>query len=331
MWRIVLLSCLLIRPLMGTEAEANGGVAQAAAERRKPNVVFILTDDQGAGNVNCYGAKDLETPNMDGLAQRGVRFTQFYATAATCSPSRASILTGKCPQKAGVTGNCGSHFGDHGMPGEQVTIAEVFKSAGYATGHVGKWHLGFVPEEMPNSQGFDFSFGFMGGCIDNYSHYYFWGGANSHDLWRNGKEEWHEGEYFGDLMTRECNRFIEQHKDDSFFLYWAINMPHYPLQGKAKWRERYANLASPRDKYAASVSTADEMIGQVLSKLDEFKLREHTIIVFMSDQGHSVEDRAFGGGGSRTVSRREVQSLRGRHPDAGDDQLARASAARRGP
>lgn len=273
-------------------------LAPAATPSRHPNVLFILTDDQGSVDVNCYGSHDLITPNMDAIAARGIRFTQFDAAAPICSPSRAAILTGLTPQKAGLPSMASSQRGGHGMPGDRVTIAEIFKQAGYATGHVGKWHVGYTPDEEPNAQGFDYSFGHMGGCIDNYSHYFYWDGPNAHDLWRNGKEVWYDGQFFGDLMQKECIQYIEQHKDGPFFLYWAINEPHYPLQGTAKWREQYKDLPSPRSMYAALVSTADERIGAVLARLDELHLRDDTIVVFMSDQGHSTEVRTFGGGGS---------------------------------
>lgn len=267
-------------------------------EARQPNVLIVYTDDQGSVDLNCYGAKDLATPHLDHLAGRGVRFTQFYSAAPVCSPSRAALLTGRYPQRAGLAGNAGSQPGSEGMPAAQVTLAELMKQAGYATGHVGKWHLGFVPETMPNGQGFDQSYGHMGGCIDNYSHFFYWSGPNRHDLWRNGKEVWEDGQFFPNLMVRECNAFIEANRERPFFLYWAINVPHYPLQGTDKWRKHYANLESPRDMYAAFVSTMDEKIGEVLAKLDELGLRDDTIVVFQSDHGHSTEVRTFSGGGS---------------------------------
>jgi arylsulfatase A len=266
--------------------------------QRPPNVVLIYTDDQGTIDLNCYGATDLITPHLDALARRGVRFTQFYAAAPVCAPSRAALLTGKVPQRAGVPNNVSPTDRQTDMPTEQVTLAEMLKSAGYATGHIGKWHLGHGPETIPNSQGFDYSFGHLGGCIDNYSHYFYWSGPNRHDLVRNGKEVWHPGEYFPDLMVREASQFIEQNQQQPFFLYFAINTPHYPLQPETKWLDRYAHLPSPRKEYAAFVSTTDEKIGQVLRKLDDLKLRENTIVIFMSDHGHSTEERTFGGGGS---------------------------------
>lgn len=184
------------------------------------------------------------------------------------------------------------------MPAEQVTIAEMMKAAGYATGHVGKWHVGYQADMLPNAQGFDTSFGHMGGCIDNYSHFFYWQGPNRHDLWRNGKEVWADGQFFPDLMVKEADAFITSHARQPWFLYWAINVPHYPLQGTERWRDHYKDLPAPRRMYAAFVSTMDQMIGQVMSRLDELGLAENTIVIFQSDHGHSTEVRTFGGGGS---------------------------------
>ena len=270
----------------------------AADSPSQPNVILIYADDQGTIDAGCYGAKDLLTPHLDELAVRGIRWTQFYSAAPVCSPSRAAVLTGRYPQRAGLAGNAGSQPGSEGMPAAQVTMAEVFKAAGYATGHVGKWHLGYIPETMPNAQGFDDSFGHMGGCIDNYSHFFYWSGPNRHDLWRNGKEIWEDGQFFPSLMVREAERFIDSNQKQPFFLYWAINVPHYPLQGTEKWRKRYQHLKPPRRMYAAFVSTMDEMIGQLVGHLKKRGLRENTIIIFQSDHGHSTEQRTFGGGGS---------------------------------
>jgi len=276
---------------------------------RTPNVIIIYTDDQGSIDVNAYGAEDLYTPNMDLLAKTGVRFTQFYAAAPVCSPSRAALLTGKTPLAAGLPGNAPSKKGEEGMPSEEVTIAEVLKENGFVTGHIGKWHLGYIPETMPNGQGFDYSFGHMGGCIDNYSHFFYWNGPNRHDLWENGKEIWRDGAYFQDLMAEKVDWFLEENRDTTFFLYYAINLPHYPLQGTAKWRDHYQEMESPRSKYAACVSTVDERIGQLLAKLTFLGLRENTIIIFQSDHGHSMEERTFGGGGNSGIYRGAKFSL----------------------
>src|SRR5690606_22167994 len=128
------------------------------------------------------------TPNMDALAKRGVRFTQFYSTSPICSPSRASLLTGRYPQRAGLPNMASSMKGEAGMPGSQFTLGELFKTGNYRTAHIGKWHVGYSKDTGPNAQGFDYSFGFMGGCIDNYSHFFYWNGPNRHDMWRNGEE-----------------------------------------------------------------------------------------------------------------------------------------------
>lgn len=276
----------------------SGTLAAAQAGGRVPlNVIVIFTDDQGTLDLNSYGASDLHTPHTDALAARGVRFTQFYAAAPVCSPSRAGLMTGRYPVRAGMPGNAPSHAGAAGMPAEEVTIAETLRAAGYATAHVGKWHLGYSPETMPNGQGFDYSFGHMGGVIDNYSHFFYWYGPNRHDLWRNGQEVYHDGEFFPDLMVREAERFVEQNRERPFFLYFAMNTPHYPYQGEEKWLTRYRDLPHPRNLYAAFVSSQDERIGRLVAKIDQMGLRERTLIIFQSDHGHSVEERAHHGGG----------------------------------
>jgi arylsulfatase A len=261
----------------------------------KPNVIVILTDDHGSVDAGCYGAKDLVTPNLDDLAASGVRFTQFYSAAPVCSPSRASLLTGRYPERCGVPTNVGA---GKGLPADEATMAEMFKAAGYATAHIGKWHLGYSENRTPNGQGFDYSFGFMGGCIDNYSHFFYWSGPNAHDLHRNGKEVFHDGEYFPDLMVREAGQFMEKNREQPFFIYFAINTPHYPYQGEPKWLERFKDLPYPRNLYAAFLASTDERIGALIKKVDDLGLRERTIIAFQSDNGHSTEERAHSGGGT---------------------------------
>ena len=278
---------------------SQGGTVAAA--RRRPNVIIIYTDDQGTCDLPSYGSKDLVTPNIESLVKRGTRFTQFYAPGPVCSPSRAGLLTGRYPLHAGLPNNSPSERGHPGgLPSDQVTIAEMMKAAGYATAHIGKWHLGYQPDKMPNAQGFDFSFGFMGGCIDNYSHFFYWSGPNAHDMWRNGKEVYEPGKYFPDLMVEEASKFLEAHRDEPFFMYYAMNNPHYPYQGKPKWLKYYNDKGEPypRNLYAAFISTLDERVGKLLDKVDELGLRDDTIIIFQSDQGYSTEERAHYGGGN---------------------------------
>ena len=196
--------------------------ASAADLPLRPNVIVILTDDQGSADAGCYGAKDLVTPAIDSLAARGVRFTQFYAAAPVCSPSRTGLLTGRYPLRCGVTGNCASQRGGkESLPVSERTMADMFRAAGYATAHVGKWHLGYTPETMPLARGFEHSFGHMGGCIDNWSHFFFWQGPNVHDLWRDGVEVHEEGRFFPDLCVEEAGRFMTESRDRGtpFFLY----------------------------------------------------------------------------------------------------------------
>ena len=272
--------------------------------QKKPNVIIIYSDDQGAVDLNCYGSKDLVTPNIDQLAKSGTMFTQFYASPV-CSPSRASLLTGLTPQRAGLTGNASEANDAVGMPGDRFTMAEMFKGAGYHTAHIGKWHLGYKPAMSPNAQGFDYSFGHMVGCIDNYSHFFYWAGPNKHDLYRNGKEVFYPGQYFPDLMLKEAGQFMEKNKQNPFFLYFAINMPHYPYQGDPKWLQYYRDkgVTYPRDLYAAFVSTLDDKVGLLLKKVKDLGISENTIIIFQSDNGYSTEERAHFGGGSAGVYR----------------------------
>jgi arylsulfatase A-like enzyme len=281
-----------------------------AAPADRPNVILILSDDQGAVDAGCYGAKDLATPHLDALAARGVRFTQFYAAAPVCSPSRASALTGRYPLRAGLTGNATSQPGGKGgLPAAQVTVAEFLKEAGYATAHIGKWHLGYSPDTVPQAQGFDHSFGHMGGCIDNYSHFFYWDGPNRHDLFRNGVAVHQPGRFFGDLMVEEAGEFMTRHRDRPFFIYFALNMPHYPYQGDPKWLERFRDLPPARRLYAAFLATMDERLGALLARVDGLGLRERTLVIFQSDNGHSTEVRAHGGGGSAGVYRGAKFSL----------------------
>ncbi len=271
---------------------------KAATPTRRPNVVVILTDDQGSIDLHAYGANDLATPNLDALCQRGVRFTQFYAAAPVCSPSRAALLTGRTPHRAQLRGNVPRGHPTAGMPSSQLTMAELFRDHGYATALVGKWHLGSGDQVHPNAQGFDHAFGHLGGCIDNYSHFFYWAGPNQHDLQRNGEEVYLPGRFFPDVMVEEASRFIDKQCDQPFFLYFAMNAPHYPYQGDPVWLEHYRETPEPRRQYAAFVSTLDRCIGRLIDTIDAAGLRDDTIIVFQSDHGHSTEQRAFFGGGS---------------------------------
>ncbi len=276
---------------------------------KRPNVIVIYTDDQGAIDLGCYGATDIYSPNLDKLAHTGTRFTQAYVAAPVCAPSRAALLTGKYPQNAGVTGNTSAAVGADGLPSSQYTLAEMFKDNGYTTAHIGKWHLGMSKQSSPNAQGFDYSFGHLRGCIDNYSHFFYWEGPNTHDLYENGEEVFFDGQYFPDLASNKALNFVQQNKDRPFFMYYAINMPHYPYQPTEKWRKYYKDLEQPRSDYAAFISTIDERIGYLIEQLKTLKILENTIIIYQSDNGYSTEVRAFNGGGNSGPYRGAKSSL----------------------
>lgn len=260
-------------------------------EKQKPNIIIIYTDDQGTLDAGCYGAKDLYTPNIDQLAQSGIKFTQAYAHTVCC-PSRAVMLTGRYPQRSGIndwTQN-DAHAEEKGinMTLSEVTIAEMLKENGYKTGLFGKWHLGAALENGPLEQGFDTFYGFRGGFIDNYVHY-FLHGMGFHDLWSNKEEIFERNQYFPSLMTEKAIQFIEKNRNQPFFLYAAFNLPHYPEQPDSSFIPYYADLDEPRKSYATVVSTVDDKIGQILKKLEELKIRNNTLVIFMSDNGHSTE------------------------------------------
>jgi len=261
----------------------------SAVER--PNILIILTDDQGTIDANCYGSTDLRTPNIDRLAATGVRFTQAYAHTVCC-PARAALMTGRHPQRGGVhhwtQGDLNGPDGINMALGE-VTLAEALKPAGYRTALYGKWHLGAHRDFGPKKQGFDEFFGIRDGFIDNYNHY-FLHGSGFHDLYEGIKPVKAPGKYFPELMVQRSLKFIMQNKDRPFLLYVPFNIPHYPEQALKRFEVVYKDIADPaRRSYAAIVSTTDHYIGQIIDKLEALGLRENTIIIFMSDNGHSEE------------------------------------------
>ena len=271
-------------------------VQQKGAEKRKPNVVILFTDDQGMLDAGCYGSKDLYTPNIDKLAATGVRFTQAYAHTVCC-PARAMLMTGRYPQRCNVNSWVQGNPKDpvsrpSNMFLEEVTIAEVLRDAGYRTALFGKWHLGADLKHGPTSQGFEEYFGFRGGFIDNYCHHYLHK-SGYHDLYEGTKEIFRDDEYFPDMMTSRALEYIERNRSNPFFLYVAFNLPHYPEQPDSCFDERYRNMKEPRRSYAKVVSTVDDRMGRIMAKLEECGLRDDTIIIFMSDNGYSAEDYAI--------------------------------------
>jgi arylsulfatase A-like enzyme len=287
------LSCLVMSALV-TGAES--ALPANAATQRKPNVVIFLTDDQGTLDANCYGSKDLYTPTMDKLAETGVRFTQAYAHYVCC-PTRAMLLTGRYPHRGGVSdwtqGDANAAGKGRNMALEEVTLAEVLKGAGYKTGMFGKWHLGAHVDHGPTRQGFEEYFGNRGGFIHNYNHYFLHGNG-FHDLYEGQTEIFMKDQYYPDLMTSRALDFLDKHRSEPFLLYVAFNLPHYPEQADSKFDERYKDLPMPRQSYAKVVSTVDDRMGRIMDHLEKLGLLENTMVVFISDNGHSVEDYKIG-------------------------------------
>ncbi|MDR1492571.1 MAG: sulfatase-like hydrolase/transferase [Planctomycetaceae bacterium] len=286
-------------------------VSDIYAENRRPNVILIYSDDHGSLDLGCYGAKDIISPNLDDLAKHGVRFTQMYAPAPVCSASRAGLMTGKFPARAGVPGNVSIMYSRPGMPTKETTLGELFQSAGYTTGLFGKWHLGYSQDTVPSAQGFDESYGMHGGVIDSYSHYTGYEGPNRHDLWKNGKEVFEPGKYFPKRLTDECIEFIKKHREKPFFAYVAFNIAHYPVEPSVESWEDYENIeeqkvpfanefpstVSVRRLYASFITDMDKQIGRIIKTINDEGLRDDTIIIFQADQGSSFEERTGYGGG----------------------------------
>ncbi len=275
----------------------------AVPPKRQPNIIFMLIDDMGYADVGCFGSTFYETPNVDRLAASGMRFTQAYAACPVCSPTRASIMTGKYPARLRLTDFLKGKRSPDGsplrpaeyrdeLPLEEVTVAEILREAGYATGHVGKWHLGpkgFWPED----QGFDFNYG---GCQS--------GMPMSHFCpdWKNNPpiEGTHNGEYLADRLTDEACRFIEARKDGPFFLNFCHYSVHVPIQAKADKIAKYeAKLATHpplpgqqhNPHYAAMVESVDESVGKVMETLKRLGIEDNTVFFFFSDNGGlSVEE-----------------------------------------
>src|SRR5215471_623267 len=280
---------------MFTRREILAGATAATAQtmfsqsERKPNIVLFLADDLGCHDLGAWGAADLQTPNIDALAAGGARFTNWYAAAPVCAPSRAGLLTGRHPLRAGVP--------DNGPPlaPKEKTIATLLKPAGYATGAFGKWHLGSTDDTCPNAHGFDRFFGFHSGCFDFFSHRYYWGEprtVNYHDLWRDRTEIFEDGQYATELFAREAAQFVRDHRARPFFAYVPLNAPHYPMHAPKTYLDRFPNLEPERRTYAAMISGLDDGVGLVMRTIREQGLAENTLVLFSADNGATREARA---------------------------------------
>ncbi|SHK01107.1 arylsulfatase B [Rubritalea squalenifaciens DSM 18772] len=258
----------------------------------KPNLLLILADDMGYGDLSCYGSKQVPTPNLDKLAANGVRCTDGYVSASVCAPSRAGLLTGRYQNRFGFEHNL-SHpkymKDEHvGIDLKQPLISNKLKDAGYTTGIIGKWHLGeAIPEFHPNQRGFDYFFGMLGG-----GHSY-WPTVEKNKLTLNGEKiKEVRTPYLTDWFTLEANDFIERNSkaEKPWFLYLSYNTPHSPMQAKDEDLAKFSHIKDKtRRIYCAMQHNMDTNIGTIVSKLEELGQLENTLIVFLSDNGGSVE------------------------------------------
>ncbi len=264
----------------------------------RPNFIIIMTDDQGYGDLSCMGNTDFQTPHIDSLAANGARFTNWYSNSPVCSPSRASLLTGRYPGHAGVRAILAGHRRATGLTAQTPTIAAAVRDLGYHTAMVGKWHLGLQEASRPNQNGFDYFYGFMAGCIDYYSHIFYWSMADghtdpTHDLWENDREIYSNGKYFTEMVTeRSVEKIREMHEAGSpFLLYVAYNAPHYPMHAPQKYLDRFPHLPADRRIMAAMLSAVDDGVGEITAELRRLGIQEDTVIFFQSDNGPSRESR----------------------------------------
>ena len=251
----------------------------------KPNVIVFYLDDMGWGQPGCYGGKLAPTPNIDRLAADGVRFTNGYVTGCICSPSRVGLVTGRYQNRTG-------HDSNSNRPGRELdlketTIAQRMKQAGYATGIVGKWHIGEGPEFLPIARGFDFAFGSIGNLGEGKGPHFYRG--------REVLDSVPGAPVTSPIYAKEAIGFIEAHRSEPFFLYLAFNAVHSPHVASEKWLQKFADRPNREQKYAANLSEVDEALGHVMDKLRTLKLEENTLVFCISDNGGAAAEAEMGG------------------------------------
>ena len=263
---------------------ACGVTAAFAAAPSRPNILVIIADDLGYGELSCQGNPQIPTPHIDSLAKHGVRFTSGYVSGPYCSPTRAGLLTGRYQQRFGHEFNPGpaeQAVENFGLPLTETTLPQRLKAAGYATGMFGKWHLGYRPEFHPMQRGFDEYFGFLGGA-----HSYLDAEADPANPILRGTTRVTKIDYTTEEFAREAVSFIERKRGTPWFCYLPFNAVHAPLQAPAKYEQRFASIADPKRRtFAGMLSAMDDAIGTVLAKLAELKQEENTLIFFISDNG----------------------------------------------
>lgn len=265
--------------------------AQPAASR--PNIVLIITDDVGYGDLGSYGAPDIRTPNIDSLAKTGTKMPQFYANASSCTPTRAGLITGRYQQRVMLErplSHESSADGKLGLVANGRSLPQLLKNAGYATGLIGKWHLGYLPRMSPIAHGFDSFFGFKAGYTDYWEHI---DNGGAPDLFENDTPVTATG-YMTDLITEHAVKFIGDHGNQPFFLEVAYNAAHWPYQdpdrpSKAAGNGRHImpwdENTNTRADYIKIMERADQGVGRILAALDQRKLSSNTLVIFTNDNG----------------------------------------------
>lgn len=265
---------------------------------RKPNLVLIVADDLGYGDLGIQGSVQIPTPNIDQIARAGIIFTNGYASSTVCAPSRAGLLTGKHQAGFGFTDNLAGNQPGYdpeylGLPVNQPTLADKLKALGYTTGAIGKWHLGAAPKYHPTKRGFDEFWGFPGG-----GHDYFLakaGGADMESAIQCSYKTPAPLTYMTDDIGDESAAFVKRHSKQSFFLYAAFNAPHAPMQALEKDLQRFSHIKDKlRQTYCAMVYRLDQNVGKILRTIQEEGLEQHTIVVFISDNGGPANSIANG-------------------------------------
>src|SRR5437764_3813048 len=254
------------------------------AAQRQPNILIVVADDLGWGELSCQGNPQIPTPNIDSLARNGVRFTSGYVSGPYCSPTRAALMTGRYQQRFGHEFNPGpaqASPANFGLSLEEKTIGNRFKAEGYATGWFGKSHLGYLPQFHPLKRGFDEYFGFLGGAHD-----YLDAAGDKHNPILRGTTPVDNIDYTTDAFGREAVAFIEKHRAEPWLCYLPFNAVHAPLESIEKYLARFQKIEDKRRRtFAAMLSAMDDAIGSVVGKLRERNLEENTLIFFFSDNG----------------------------------------------
>jgi len=261
-----------------------------AQKNTRPNIIYIMADDLGYADLSCYGRKDYQTPNLDKLCSQGVKFTNAYATAPVCTPTRAAFFTGRYPARltVGLYEPIAEGHKDSlvGLSSQTPSIATLLKKAGYETYLIGKWHLGYQPEYAPNKNGFDYFFGFKAGGTDYISHTAFKGEP---DLYENNISVQKSG-YLTDILSEKAIDVIKQQHKDPFFLALMFNAPHWPWQAPGDkpvangTSGEWAKGGSPQ-VYAAMMKSLDDAVGKIVKAIDDLHLSNNTVIIFTSDNG----------------------------------------------